>query len=117
MGDENVHKLLELNFRKLGHKTTGAFTAEAALEKYKEALKLSDGFDFVIADLNIGGGIGGVDFTERLLVVDPHANVVVSSGDSQSKVMENYGQYGFNAALDKVYSRKGMEYNISKVLS
>jgi len=54
-------------------------------------------------DLTIPGGMGGVEAIRRLLLIDPQAKVIVSSGYSHDTVLDNYKSFGFCNIVRKPY--------------
>jgi DNA-binding NarL/FixJ family response regulator len=70
---------------------------------YREAGESGRGFDVVIMDLTIPGGMGGREAVAELLEMDPAARVIVSSGYSNDPVMADYRGHGFCAAVIKPF--------------
>ncbi|MCP4220934.1 MAG: PAS domain S-box protein [bacterium] len=93
-------EMLEIN----GYKPSTAKSGDEAVAMYKKALE--DGFPFgvVIMDLTIPGGMGGKEAVKKVLELDPHARVVVSSGYSNDPVMADHERYGFCSMLHKPYN-------------
>jgi len=114
--EENVHKLMDLNLRKLGHKAFFAYTGEEAVKLYETASKSKAKIDLVIVDLNVIGNLDGVEVAREILAIDPIAKLIVSSGHSESEIMENYSEYGFKAAMEKSFTRKELNSVINKVI-
>lgn len=117
--EENVHKLLALNFLKLGYNTLSSYTGEEAVEIYSAAQGGNERIDLVIVDLNIVGSIvgsiDGLEAAKEILAVDSKAKIIVSSGDTESDVMKNYKQYGFKAAMEKSFNRKELHETILNI--
>ena len=61
-------------------------------------------FDFVILDLTIPGGMGGLETLKGLLQIDRDAYCIVSSGYATGETMSDYKKIGFKGALAKPYS-------------
>jgi DNA-binding NarL/FixJ family response regulator len=57
----------------------------------------------VLLDLTIPGGMGGQETLEKLLLIDPQAKAVVSSGYSDNPVMAAYRKTGFSGVIAKPY--------------
>jgi DNA-binding NarL/FixJ family response regulator len=68
-------------------------------------------------DLTIPGGMWGKEAMSRLLVLDPEALAIVSSGYSDNPVMANYSPYGFRGVMPKPYRIEEMAAEIERVIS
>lgn len=88
----------------LGYQVTTCENGEEAVAKYKAEIESGTPFSAVIMDLTIPGGMGGKEAAERILAIDPQANLIVSSGYSNDLIMSDYGSYGFAGAVSKPYS-------------
>jgi len=101
--DEMVTDLASRTLRQGGYAVTSCANGDEAVARYVTATREGKPFSVVILDLTVPGGMGGVDAARRILAVNPHARVVVSSGYSDDPVMANYRAYGFIAAIAKPY--------------
>jgi PAS domain S-box-containing protein len=101
----------------VGYSVDFAKDGQEMLDLYSHARNKGDGFDVVIMDLTIPGGMGGKEAIERLLKIDPAAKAIVSSGYSTDPVMSNHAQYGFRAAVTKPYKLEDICSVINDVLS
>jgi signal transduction histidine kinase/DNA-binding response OmpR family regulator len=79
-------------------------TGEEAVALYAQALAAGKGYDLVIADLQVTGGMGGEETAREILALDPAALMLVSSGNPQDPVMQRPADYGFRGMLKKPYS-------------
>jgi two-component system cell cycle sensor histidine kinase/response regulator CckA len=102
---------------RLGYESGFARNGSEAVALYEEALKTEQPFDAVVLDLTVRGGMGGEEAMRHLLEIDPQAKVIVSSGYSDSPVMQNYKQYGFSAATGKPYSLIELSQALDRVLN
>ena len=102
---------------RLGYETAFARNGSEAVALYGEALKTDQPFDAVVLDLTVRGGMGGEEAIRHLLKIDPQAKAIVSSGYSDSPVMQNYKQYGFSAAAGKPYSLIELSQVLDRVLN
>ena len=126
-GDPQARKILIMDDEKdllevagellnrLGFETDFADCGEEAVEKYKKALESDQGFDAVILDLTVKGGMGGNRAMEKLLVMDPDVAAFVSSGYSDDAVMVNYREHGFAGVIVKPYNIDKFASEISKI--
>ncbi len=102
--DEDVLELFELNLSLLGFGVCLARDPEEALVHYRQA-----GRDIVavIVDLHFPGGHGS-ELLRALRALDPHARVIVCSGDSAAPEMVRPQHFGFDGALEKHFNRERM---------
>ncbi len=109
--------------RDLGHRILSRLEYDAALaaegneaiEMYQKAMDSDRPFEVVILDLTVKDGLGGKDTVKKILKINPHAKVIVSSGYSNDPVMTNFREYGFIEALPKPYKVKDLINALNKV--
>ncbi len=105
MDDEEMMRLINKKmFEHYGCKVSLATSGEEAVALYRETLESGKGFDLVLLDLRVDGGMGGLEAARRILLLNPEAALVAISGDGGSEVMQRYDEYNFVAALAKPFS-------------
>jgi PAS domain S-box-containing protein len=102
---------------RLGFETDFASCGEEAVRRYQDAMQSDHGFDAVILDLTVRGGMGGNQAMEKLLEIDPEVTAFVSSGYAGDAVMVNYKEYGFAGVIVKPYNIDALGREISKITS
>ena len=75
-----------------------------AIDLYEAAKASGRGFDAVLLDLTVRGGMGGVETAGRLKELDPSAKLIASSGYSDAPVMSSFREYGFDDVLPKPWT-------------
>lgn len=100
---------------RLGFETDFAGCGEEAVQKYQNAMASDQGFDAVILDLTVKGGMGGTKTMEKLLNLDPDVVAFVSSGYAEDTAMVNYREHGFSGVIVKPYNIDELGREISKV--
>ncbi len=104
MDDEEMVGEIAIHlFKYIGYDAVHVKDGEEAVRKYVEQQNQGEGFDFVIMDLSIPGGMGGKEAVGEILAIDRHAKVLVSSGYSTDPVMMNFDEYGFVGAVPKPF--------------
>jgi len=116
MDDEEMirdigHRILS----RLGYETELAADGNEAIAMYQEAMDSGKPFEIVILDLTVKGGLGGKDAVKKILKINPHAKVIVSSGYSNDPVMARFREYGFRGALPKPYKIIDMIETLKKI--
>ena len=101
--EESIREMASTMLQSLGFEVVGAADGQEGLMLYEEHQKRKSGFDLVILDLTIPGGMGGLETVEKLRKKDPYARVIVSSGYSNDPVMAEFSKYGFVEVLTKPY--------------
>lgn len=101
--DVMIRSMLRDMLQKLGYEAYCTVNGEEAIEAYKEALESNQPFAAAIFDLTVPGAMGGKDAILKLLKIDPHIKVLVSSGYSDDPIMANFEKYGFRGIISKPY--------------
>jgi CheY-like chemotaxis protein len=101
----------------LGYEVVCARDGAEALRLYRQARDAASGFDVVILDLTIPGGMGGKETVAKILAIDDAAAVIVSSGYSNDPVMAQFHQYGFRGAVSKPYQLQELGSAVKAVLA
>lgn len=115
--DEMILKLAAANLEHLGFQVTCCKDGAESVRLYQSALDSGTPFDVVIMDLTIPGGMGGREAAEKILALDKHARLIVSSGYSNDHVMSDYKNYGFSGVVAKPYNVEGLMTVLTEVLS
>src|SRR5436190_22626314 len=84
--DESVRDVIWHRLDALGYECTAVSAGEDAISQYRDAFALGSGFDMVILDLAIPGGMGGTDVLRELKRMDPDVRAIVASGYSGEAV-------------------------------
>lgn len=113
--DELVRDILGMMLKQLGCEVVFAEEGREAILKYQEAYLSGKPFDFALFDLTIPGGMGGHEATQEILIIDPQAKVIVSSGYATDPIMADYQAYGFRARLSKPYSFAELRKKVQEV--
>jgi PAS domain S-box-containing protein len=117
MDDEDMVRLVTGKMLyQLGYGAEFAKNGEEALRAYKKAMKTNNGFDAVIIDLTIPGGMGGKETIKKLIDVDPHVKAIVASGYAHDPVMSEYKRYGFCGAVPKPFTIEELSNMLQNIL-
>ena len=109
MDDEKVVRDLAASMLEcLGYRATACANGEEAIEYYRTAIESGTPYLAVIMDLTVFGGMGGKDAAKHILLIDPNAILIVSSGYSDDPVMAGHKSFGFVLSLPKPYKVSDM---------
>jgi PAS domain S-box-containing protein len=115
--EEMITKMASRLLARLGYETEFARNGSEAVALYRKAMQSDSAFDAVILDLTVRGGMGGEEAVQHLLDIDARAKAIVSSGYSDSPVMNNFAKYGFCGAVVKPYNLKELGQALNRVLT
>ena len=102
MDDEAaLRRLLKAILTSLGYQVETASDGAEAIALCESAKASDRGFDAVLLDLTVRGGMGGVEAAARLKVLDPSLKLIVSSGYSDAPVISDFRKYGFDDVIPK----------------
>ncbi len=109
--EEEVLEVLGAMLKLMGYSVSLAAEGHEAIEKYKTMQ-----FDLVITDLTLPGGVGGERVAQEILILNPEAKIIVSSGYANSSIMANYESYGFMGRIVKPYDYVELQRVVEQVL-
>ena len=95
-----AHRILD----HLGFDCVEVGDGEAAIAAYMEARSAGKPFDAVVADLTVPGGVGAEHLAKRILLLDPSARLLVSSGYVTDPILTQFPDHGFKGVVLKPYS-------------
>jgi signal transduction histidine kinase/CheY-like chemotaxis protein len=114
--DEALRDLSKAVLSTLGYDVQTAGDGAEAVDLYEKAKVAGKGFDAVLLDLTVTGGIGGLEAAAMLKHSDPSARLIVSSGYSDAPVMSRFAEYGFDAVILKPWTVREMSEVLRRVL-
>ena len=102
--EETLRALMVAVLVTLGYEVLSARDGAEAIDLYEAANASGRGFDAVLLDVTVSGGMGGVETARRLKELDPSAKLIASSGYSDGPVMASFREYGFDDVLPKPWA-------------
>jgi signal transduction histidine kinase/CheY-like chemotaxis protein len=115
--EEGLRVLLKTLLTSLGYEVETARDGAEAIAMYEDTKVAGRGFDAVLLDLTVSGGMGGMEAVGRLKELDPSVKLVVSSGYSDATVMSNFRKYGFDDVLPKPWRIAEVSLVLRRVLA
>ncbi|MHC4944701.1 MAG: ATP-binding protein [Planctomycetota bacterium] len=114
--EQTIRQSTRYILKNFGYEVECAHDGAEAIEMYLTGMLNETGFDLVIMDLTIPGGMGGKETVKKLTEIDPDVKVIVTSGYSNDPVMSNYKKYGFSGVITKPYDFNRLNNEIQRVL-
>jgi signal transduction histidine kinase/CheY-like chemotaxis protein len=114
--EEALRNLLKTLLTGLGYQVQTARDGAEAIAQYERAAATGQGFDAVLLDLTVSGGMGGLEAAAKLKEMDPAAKLIVSSGYSDSPVLSDFASYGFEAVIPKPWAASDLSEIFRRVL-
>jgi signal transduction histidine kinase/ActR/RegA family two-component response regulator len=114
--DETLRILFKAVLTKLGYDVQTARDGAEAIALFEETKAGGRGFDAVLLDLTVIGGMGGMETAVKLKELDPSSKLIVSSGYSDAPVMSDFGEYGFDAVILKPWTVTEISEVLRRVL-
>ncbi len=114
--EEPIRGMAKIFMERLGFDCDTAADGAETIRKYQEAMQGGHGYEVVLMDLTVPGGMGGREAMEQLRRIDPAVRAIVSSGYSRDPVMANYRLHGFRAVLPKPYGLEQLRKTMNDVL-
>ena len=111
-----IIKILDKMLRHMKLQPTFTLNGSETIEEYKNAMENDQGFNLVLIDLTIPGGLGGKDTIIVLQKLDPDVKAIVSSGYSNNPIMSRPKEYGFQDVLKKPFTLRELREIIMKYL-
>ena len=107
-----VGRMLE----QLGYEAKLTENGSDAIASYEDALNEQEGFEAVLLDLTVPGGMGGMETIQRLKKIDPNVKAIVSSGYSHDPIMKDYEKFGFKGVLPKPFDMRQLKNALMNVI-
>ena len=102
--EEALLLLLTQTMRHLGYEVESAKDGTKAIELYQKAKAAGRPFDIVLLDLTIPNGMGGKETAAHLRQIDDSAKLIASSGYSNTPIMSEFREHGFDDVLPKPWT-------------
>jgi two-component system cell cycle sensor histidine kinase/response regulator CckA len=115
--EEELRTLLKTALGRLGYEVHTARDGAEAIALCEDARALGRGFDAVLLDLTVSGGMGGLEAAAKLKELDPSLKLIVSSGYSDAKVMSDFRRFGFDNVIPKPWKIADLSHVFQKVLA
>lgn len=115
--DDTILQVVTDIMDSIGFETVAAKDGQEAIEHFTRARAEGRGFDVIIMDITIPGGMGGREAIARIREIDPQVRAIVSSGYANTPILAACKEFGFAAALTKPYDVTGICSVLKQVLA
>ena len=102
--EQGVRTALSQIAKVMGFDVATVANSDEALQFYKDRLHASRPFSTVLLDLNLRGGLNGMEVFQAIRRMDPEALIVATSGQHAEGDVERFRALGFAGFLPKPYS-------------
>jgi CheY-like chemotaxis protein len=114
--EEPLRRLLARVLEQVGYQAECARDGAEAIALYEAAKAAGRGFDAVLLDLTVPGGMGGKDAAAKLREIDSSVPLIVSSGYSEAAILSEFREHGFDAALRKPWTPAELSQVLGQVI-
>lgn len=111
-----VRQVAVLILEGLGYEALSVGSGDEAITLFRGALAAGAGFQLVVMDLTMPGGMSGWDTGRELRRIDPDVLLIASSGYSTDPIMADHAAYGFDSAVPKPYVPGDLDSAIREAL-
>jgi nitrogen-specific signal transduction histidine kinase/CheY-like chemotaxis protein len=117
MDDEpHIRDVTSRMLTSMGYQVTAAADGKQAEELFSTAWRQGQGFDLVMLDLTVPGGLGGKELVARLRALAPQTKIIATSGYSEDPVMADPRAFGFSGKIAKPYTRAELALVLQSVM-
>lgn len=114
-GEETIRDTVRLVLQRSRYEVETAKDGNEAIDLYKRAVGAHKPFDAVIMDLIVPDGMGGGEAIKKLLEIDSEVKAIVSSGNFDDPVLQNFEEHGFSAFLTKPFKIDSLRKTLHEV--
>ncbi|MGM0608026.1 MAG: hybrid sensor histidine kinase/response regulator [Candidatus Muiribacteriota bacterium] len=98
--DYDIREVLSMMLNEMDYEVEFASKGEEVIEKIKDKKTYS----FIMLDLTIKNGMGGLETIKTIRELGLKSSVIVSSGYSRKNITQNFRDYGFDDILTKPFT-------------
>jgi two-component system cell cycle sensor histidine kinase/response regulator CckA len=113
---EALRNLMATVLTTLGYEVQTAGDGAEAIVLFENAKACGRGFDAVLLDLTVSGGMGGLEAAVRLKELASSVKLIVSSGYSDAPVLSDLRKYGFDDSIPKPWTVARVSEVVRRVL-
>jgi CheY-like chemotaxis protein len=115
--EDGVRRALEQIGKVYGFEVITAATSDEGIQSYRDRLRSHRRYDTVLLDLNLRGGLNGLEVFEALRRIDPDVIVIATSGQYNEGDLEKFQELGFAGFLPKPFTLEDFDQVVQEVLA
>ena len=115
--EDGVRRALVQIGKVYGFEVITAATSDEGLQSYRDRLHARRRYDTVLLDLNLRGGLNGIEVFEALRRIDPEATVIATSGQYSEGDIERFQEIGFAGFLPKPFTLEDFDHVVQEILA
>ncbi len=115
--EEIIRSVLSKIFSRMNYEVIGCPDGEKAIDVYLKLREKGEKVKFMVFDLTVPGGMGGIEAVEKLREIDKEVPVFVSSGYSEDPAVSDPQEFGFSASIAKPFNLKELSKLLEKHFS
>jgi two-component system cell cycle sensor histidine kinase/response regulator CckA len=100
-----------------GFDVTTAATSEEGLQYFRDRLLGSHPYDSVVVDINLRGGMNGMEVFEAIRRINSDVPVIATSGQCSEEELEHFAEMGFAGFLPKPFTIEQFDEVMEEVLA
>jgi CheY-like chemotaxis protein len=115
--EDGVRRALEQIGKVYGFEVITAATSDEGIQSYRDRLRARRRYDTVLLDLNLRGGLNGIEVFDALRRLDPDVTVIATSGQYTDGDLEKFQEIGFAGFLPKPFTLEDFDQVVQEVLA
>lgn len=115
--EDGVRRALEQIGKVYGFEVITAATSDEGIQSYRDRLRSHRRYDTVLLDLNLRGGLNGIEVFDALRRIDPEVVVIATSGQYSEGDLEKFQELGFAGFLPKPFTLEDFDQVMQEVLA
>ncbi len=115
--EDGVRQALIQIGKAYGFEVVTTATSDEGIQSYRDRLRSSRPYDTVLLDLNLRGGLNGVEVFHALRRIHPEVSVIATSGQYSDGDLERFQEIGFAGFLPKPFTLEDFDQVVQEVLA
>lgn len=114
--EDGVCRALAQIGKAYGFEVITASNSDEGIQSYRDRLRSPRPYDTVLLDINLRGGLNGIEVFHVLRRLDPGVNVIATSGQFSEGDLQRFQEIGFAGFLPKPFTLEDFDQVVQEVL-